>query len=242
MPTIIVFIISIFIIIVLCMSTTLGADSYKFGNEKAEKIKKDLMCNKDFQDELVKKIANPQYKEQILDLIKDDLMYIYGDAWKNLFLNKIWITSTPCTTVFDSAENIILFLLLSKSGLVPDCYRFSGIQISNSNIANIYEALKILHCVERNIQQKRRTEDYKLIFIPTTTYEKYGKHMGPATPRYDQPYMGSFHWAFESFYYNSKFVMKDIHNPTLVDSCKKCSIGERSEKELNNPYKDKLTL
>ena len=52
----------------------------------------------------------------------------------------------------------------------------------------------------------------------------------------------TFHWSFESFYYNSRFVMHDIHNSTLVTACKNCSVRERSDKEKNNPYKDKLTL
>lgn len=219
-----------------------GVGSYKVGNEAEENMKKTLMVNRDFQDELIKKISNPQYKEEILELIRDDLEYIYGDAWEGLYLNQPWYSATAYTTVFDTKENIILFLLLSKSGLIPECYRFSGIQISNSRAANIYEALRVLHCVERNMQEKRGSADYKLIFNPKITREGYGKHMGSEVARYDLPFLGSFHWAFESFYYNSRFVMHDIYNSTLVAACKNCSVGERSEKEKNNPYKDKLIL
>lgn len=237
MTAVIIFILLIFVVISL-----FGASSYKVGNEAEEKMKKTLMVNRDFQDELVKKISDPKYKKQILELISEDLKYIYGDAWEELYLNQPWYLPKPYTTVFDSKENIILFLMLSKSGLIPECYRFSGIQITNTSAVNIYEALRTLHCVEKNIQQKKDSLDYKLIFNPKITRDGYGKHAGPEVARYDLPFMGSFHWSFESFYYNSRFVMRDIHNATLVTACKNCSIGERSDKEKNNPYKNKLTL
>lgn len=237
MATVIVLILLIFVGI-----SMFGASTYKVSNEAEEKMKKTLMVNKDFQDELSNKISNPQYKKKILDLIKDDLEYIYGDAWESLYLPQPWFSATAYTTAFDTKENIILFLLLSKSGLIPECYRFSGIQISNTKAANIYEALRILQCVERNIQNKHDSKEYTLIFNPKITRDGYGKHLGPEVARYDLPFMGSFHWAFESFYYNSRFVMRDIYNSTLVSACKASSLGERSEKEKSNPYKDKLTL
>lgn len=232
----------IFILLIFVAISLFGAGSYKVGNEAEEKTKKTLMVNRDFQDELVKKISDPKYKKQILELISEDLKYIYGDVWEDLYLNQPWYVSKPYTTVFDTKENIILFLMLSKSGLIPECYQFTGIQITNTKAVNIYEALRVLHCVEKNIQHKRGTADYKMIFNPKITRDGYGKHAGPEVARYDWPFMGSFHWSFESFYYNSRFVMHDIHNATLVTACKNCSVGERSDKEKNNPYKNKLTL
>lgn len=237
MATVIMLIILLFIGVAI-----FGVDTHKVGNEEEEKMKKTLMVNKDFQDELIKKISNPQYKDEILNLIKYDLEYIYGDAWKDLYLHQPWYSATAYTTAFATKEDIILFLLLSKSGLIPECYRFWGIQISNTEAANIYEALRVLQCVEKNIQKKRDSADYKLIFNPKITREGYGKNKGPEVARYDLPFMGNFHWAFESFYYNSRFAMHDIYNSTLVAACKNCAIGERSEKEKNNPYKDKLIL
>lgn len=232
----------IFILLIFVAISLFGAGSYKVGNEAEEKTKKTLMVNRDFQDELVKKISDPKYKKQILELISEDLKYIYGDVWQDLYLNQPWYVSKPYTTVFDTKENIILFLMLSKSGLIPECYQFTGIQITNTKAVNIYEALRVLHCVEKNIQHKRGNADYKMIFNPKITRDGYGKHAGPEVARYDWPFMGSFHWSFESFYYNSRFVMHDIHNAILVTACKNCSVGERSDKEKNNPYKDKLTL
>ena len=237
MVAVIVFILLIFVVIL-----SFVADTYKASNEAEEKMKKILMVNRDFQDELVKKISNPKYKKQILELISEDLKYIYGEAWEELYLNQHWYLPKPYTTVFDSKENIILFLMLSKSGLIPECYKFSGIQISNTSVINIYEALRTLHCVEKNIQHKKGSLDYKLIFNPHITREGYGKNAGLEVARYDLPFMGSFHWSFESLYFNSRFVMRDIHNSTLVTACKNCSVGERSDREKNNPYKDKLLL
>lgn len=174
MAAVIIFILLIFVVISL-----FGASSYKVGNEAEEKMKKTLMVNRDFQDELVKKISNPKYKKQILELISEDLKYIYGDAWEELYLNQPWYFPKPYTTVFDSKENIIVFLMLSKSGLIPECYRFGGIQISNTPAVNLYEALRTLHCVEKNIQQKKNSLEYKLIFTPKITRDGYGKHAGP---------------------------------------------------------------
>lgn len=231
----------VILIILLCGCIKFASNTYTAGNKAIEETKMELMVNRDFQDELIKKIADAQYREQILDLIKDDLQYIYGDAWKNLFV-KNWFVAKPYKTAFDSVENIVLFLLLSKSGLIPYCYKFSDIQIRHYKFANIFECLKILQCVEKNIQKKRGSSDYKLIFNPNIDRGGYSKHRGPEKPRYDQPYLGTFHWAFEKIYYTSPFVMRDIHNPTLVTACKNCSSGERSEKSKNNIYKDKLIL
>ena len=224
------------------ISLFVDTSSYTVENQASAITKKQLMVNVDFENELIKKIANPQHRQQILELIKDDLEYVYGEAWKDLYLNTPWHVSSVLKTALETKGDIVLFLLLSKSGLIPDCYKFSDIRIRNSSAANTYEALKILHCVEKNIHQKRGSAEYKLIFYPKLTREGYGKHLGPEVARYDLPFAGSFHWAFESFYYNSKFAIRDIHNTTLVINCKNCACGSRSDKEKNNPYKDKFVL
>ena len=59
----------IFIILVFVVISLFGAGSYKVGNEAEEKMKKTLMVNRDFQDELVKKISDPKYKKQIYNTL-----------------------------------------------------------------------------------------------------------------------------------------------------------------------------
>lgn len=225
-----------FILIAACAAQPSAAQ-----NEDAEKAKLDLMINRNFEDELVRKIADPTYKTEILNMIKDDLEYVYGKEWKTLF-DRPWLTAKPYTVMFNSVENIVLFLLLSKSGLIPHCYKYGGIKISNFDVANSYECLKILHCVERNIRAKHIGDEYRLIFNPLITRDRYGKHPSPEKARYEYPCSGDFHWAFQSFYMNFPYVIKDIHNPSLVANCKNCSAGPRSDKVRNNPYKDKLTI
>ena len=144
--------------------------SQKFDSDfKTGQIHKAIIVNRKFEDELVKKIANPQYREEIENLVKDDLQYIYGDVWKELYAGD-WYEPKAYTTALNTRANIVLILMLSKSGLVPSCYQFSGIEISYFQIANIYECLRILQCVESNIRAKKDYLDAKMIFLPQVLY------------------------------------------------------------------------
>ncbi|MBQ4645515.1 MAG: hypothetical protein IJB72_07130 [Clostridia bacterium] len=230
----------IIIFVLLCVYAVAQGNTETV-NKETEKAKKEALVNRDFERELIKKITNPTYREEILELIKDDLQYIYGDVWKELF-DVPWRNVKSYTPKFENAENIVFMLMLSKSGLIPDGYQFFGIKISNYEIANSYESLRILQCVEKNIQQKRKSDDYKLVFCPYVEYKKTGKHSGINTPKYDLPCSGQFRWMFESLYSNSRYAIKNIHDPVVVRACKNSALGERSDKEKNNPYKDKLVL
>ena len=144
--------------------------SQKFDSDfKTGQIHKAIIVNRKFEDELVKKIADSQYREEIENLVKDDLQYIYGDVWKELYAGD-WYEPKAYTTALNTRANIVLILMLSKSGLVPSCYQFSGIEISNFEIANIYECLRILQCVESNIRAKKDYLDAKMIFLPQVLY------------------------------------------------------------------------
>ena len=208
-------------------------------NADAEGSKFALIVNKDFEEELYRKISLPSYREKILDVIKDDLKYIYGSVWKNLY-SGCWQTPQPVTTAFNSVENIILMLMLSKSGFIPCCYRWGQLSISNFDVANSYECLKILHCVEKNIQAKRAASIFSLVFLPDVIFRRDSKNKVQEYPQYDYPCSGKFYWSFQSNAINSKYKIKDIHDAGLVQSCINSSIGTRSEKK--NPYKNTLVL
>ncbi len=213
--------------------------SNKFDSDfQTGQIHKAIIVNRKFEDELVKKIGNSQYREEIEALIKDDLQYVYGDAWKELYAGD-WYEPKAYTTALNTKENIILMLMLSKSGLVPSCYQFGGIEISNFGIANIYECLKILQCVEKNIASKKGFLDAKMVFLPQVMYASPSKKGDLGTPNYTYPSSGKFLWNFEPIYARSRFAV-DIRNEVLVNACKEASIGERSL--ASNPYKNKLTI
>ena len=213
--------------------------SNKFDSDfKTGQFHKAIIVNRKFEDELVKKIANSRYREEIEDLIREDLQYIYGDAWKDLYAGN-WYEPKAYTTALNTRENIVLMLMLSKSGLVPSCYQFSGIEISNFGIANTYECLKILQCVEKNIKAKKDYLDARMIFLPQVTYALPHRRGDVGTPNYTYPSSGKFYWNFEPIYAKSRYAV-DIRNSVLVKACKEASIGERSL--ASNPYKDKLTL
>lgn len=213
--------------------------SNKFDSDfKTGQIHKAIIVNRKFEDELVKKIANSRYREEIEDLIREELQYIYGDAWKDLYAGN-WYEPKAYTTALNTRENIVLMLMLSKSGLVPSCYQFSGIEISNFGIANMYECLKILQCVEKNIKAKKDYIDARMIFLPQVTYASPPRKGDVGIPNYTYPSSGKFYWNFEPIYARSRFVV-DIRNSVLVNACKEASIGERSL--ASNPYKNKLIL
>jgi len=213
--------------------------SNKFDSDfKTGQIHKAIIVNRKFEDELVKKIANSRYREEIEDLIREDLQYIYGDAWKDLYAGD-WYEPKAYTTALNTRENIVLMLMLSKSGLVPSCYQFSGIEISNFGIANMYECLKILQCVEKNIKAKKDYIDARMIFLPQVTYASPPRKGDVGIPNYTYPSSGKFYWNFEPIYARSRFAV-DIRNSVLVNACKEASIGERSL--VSNPYKDKLQI
>lgn len=230
-----------FFIIAIVLSLFLALGFISNQDKENEEKNKNLVINLDFEKELVKKITNPNYRQEILAIIKDDLEYVYGDIWKELF-NTPWREPKFHSNAFTSAENIVLFLLLSKSGLVPFFYHYGRIQIGNSEIANTYECLKILHCVERNIIKRRDSDDFKLIFNPKIHQESNGKRPGPVIPEYEYPHLGEFNWAFDSFHYKASYAITDIHNPLLIVNCQKSSIGKRSNNVKYNPYKDKLII
>ncbi len=206
---------------------------------KAEESKFDLIVNKTFEDEICRKIAIQSYQEKILDIIQEDLEYIYGKVWKNIFLRR-WGLPHAIGTTFNSVENIVLMLLLSKSGLIPSCYRYQKISISNFDTANAYECLKIIHCIEKNIQSKRHDEGFKIIFLPEVFFKKDEKRRLLELPQYEHPCSGGFRFAFQSVCMNSAYKIKDVHDQRLIQACKQASIGERSEKK--NPYANKLIL
>lgn len=213
--------------------------SNKFDSDfKTGQIHKAIIVNRKFEDELVKKIANSRYREEIEDLISEDLQYIYGDSWKELYAGE-WYEPKAYTTALNTRENIILMLMLSKSGLVPSCYQFSGIEISNFGIANMYECLKILQCVEKNIKVKKDYIDARMIFLPQVTYASPPRKGDVGTPNYTYPSSGKFYWSFEPIYARSRFAV-NIRNSVLVNACKEASIGVRSL--ASNPYKDKLQI
>lgn len=199
---------------------------------------KETMVNKKFEEELGKKIANPQHRTEIENLIKKDLQYVYGDKWRELFAGT-WRQPNLYTLPLSKPENIVLMLMLSKSGLVPCYYRFDGIKISNFCSANAYECLKILHCVEENIKRKRALPNARLVFLPEVTYKVPRKKGDLGTPDYTHPCSGKFCWNFESDFVNPRYSA-DIRSEMLINSCKEASTGERSL--ASNPYKDTLIL
>ena len=213
--------------------------SDKFNSDyKTGEIHKAIIVNRKFEDELAKKIGDSKYREEIENMIKEDLQYIYGDAWKELYVGA-WYEPKAYTTAFNTRENIILMLMLSKSGLIPSCYQFGGIQISNHGIANTYECLRILQCVENNIRAKKDHLNARMIFLPQVMYASPSKKWDVGTPNYTYPSSGKFHWNFEPIYAQARYAV-DIQNSVLVNACKEAAIGERSL--ASNPYKDKLTL
>ena len=198
-----------------------------------------LIINKTFEEELCRKISLPEYKQKILDIIKEDLEYIYGSCWKELF-TRPWSCPSFVCTAFRSAEGIVLMLLLSKSGFLPGCYRYGRIEISNFDVANAYECLKILQCVEKNIQAKRDPKTYSFVYLPHVEFRRDKKNKVVELVRYEWPCSGKFYLSFQSICTTSKFKIKDIHDTGLVQSCKNNSLGERSGKK--NPYIDKLII
>ena len=171
-----------------------------------------------------------------MEIIQPDLEFIYGDAWKEIFGHR-WYTSKPYGTALDTPEHVVLILMLSKSGIMPDCYEFWNPRVTNYPATNAYECLKIIQCVEKNIQIKKGWEE-KLIFMPQIDRDYKNKH-DKGTPRYDIPCSGKFYWSFEKDRLQSGFGI-DIRSSRLEENCKECSIGPRSLS--STPYKDKFIL
>ncbi len=205
---------------------------------RAGETREALVVNREFEEELAKKIANPRYRDEIEKLIKADLEYVYGDAWSALFAGT-WCEPRVYAVPFSTKENIVLTLMLSKSGLIPSRYQSGGIEISNFAIANAYECLKILHCVENNVKAKKRWSDVAMIFLPYISYEVPHKKGDPGRPNYTCPCSGKFFWNFNAAVVRSRYAV-DLRNGMLVNACKEQSIGERSL--ASRPYKDTLTL
>ncbi|MDY4213393.1 MAG: hypothetical protein SOX82_06895 [Eubacteriales bacterium] len=224
-------------IVIVGIATTEPPEKKVPYDPKTEDSKFALIVNKTFEDEICRKISIQTYQEKILDIIQKDLEYIYGKGWKEIFLRR-WGLPYVIGTTFNSVENIVLMLLLSKSGFIPSCYRYQKISISNFDTANAYECLKIIHCIEKNIQNKRNDETFKIIFLPEVLFKRDEKRRLLELPQYDYPCSGGLYFAFQSVYMNSTYKIKDIHDQRLIQACKQASIGERSGKK--NPYREAL--
>ena len=226
------------IIIILVVAFFIGVNSENNGKQNLSVdemlFRKRLLVNKKFEEATNEKIGNSKYRNEILEIIKDDLIYVYGDAWEELFAGT-WYQTSLYNCAFSTRENIILTLLLSKNGFVPQHYEFSRFRISNFEYANAYECLKILQCVEKNIKAKRtETPDLNLLFTPEVSFETKKKSC-TLVPNYNYPCSGEFAWGFESYY--PQFTVS-LYNENLIHNCKEASIGPRSLR--TNPYKDKL--
>ncbi len=214
-----------------------GTKVYNYEEEaKKSRTMRDSLVNEKFEEEIINKINNPEMREKILEIIQPDLEFIYGDAWKEIFGHR-WFTAKPYCTAIDTPEHIVLTLMLSKSGLMPSCYKFENPTVTNYKISNAYECLKIIQCVEKNINGKKGWDE-KLIFMPYVDRDYKNKH-GKGTPKYDWPCSGKFYWSFERIYLQSGFGI-DIRSSRLEENCKECSIGPRSLS--STPYKDKFIL
>lgn len=215
-----------------CLSEKSEETKYNARFEQARQSKASLV-NRKFEEELINKINSPQTRKKVIEMVREDLEYVYCDAWKSIFPNSY--ERAGYGGGFGTTGNILLFLMLSKSGLIPSYYQYSNISISNFPNANAYECLRILQCVEKNIQKKKT--NLKLLFVPYMKIVGVGKK-SERRADYSCPCSGSFHWNFETQYVEPYSI--GIRNNLLVEQCKEASGGERSLRK--NPYKDKYIL
>lgn len=206
----------------------------RVGTTKDDKV----LLNKQLETELARKINNPENKEHILELIKDDLVYVYGDDWEKHF-NQRWEMRENCIySGFTSPATIAHMLLLSKSGVICNCLNFHDLKLCNHSHANAYQCLRIMQCVEKNVREKRNDPKLKLYFYPDFDYEGTGKKR-KAVPDYKYLHRGRFRWNFE-LDYNSVQNAKSLDNSMLVKRC--MEIADPDFEKKNNPYKDTFVL
>lgn len=201
-----------------------------------ENAKKRLesLKNDEFEEALCTQICDPSCREQILKIIQSDLEYIYEKHWQEVFAGR-WSSPKRYTKYWDKRENIILVLLMSKSGYLPNTLSNPFI-LANCQSANIYESLKILRCIEKNITTKKNWTDAKLMQVPKNNYVIKGRKT-VAVPS-DSPAMSNVRWNFDLVNYTR---IVSIWDETLEEKCKDIANGSRAEKKVN-PYEGKLLI
>ncbi|MDO4562608.1 MAG: hypothetical protein Q4C12_02105 [Clostridia bacterium] len=231
----------VLLVIVVVLFILLAAFSSDTSNDfdtnfKEALSKKKQMINEAFEEELARKCTVPAHREKILELIKDDLVCVYGNQWNEVFAD--FPISNSYFMPFSSPMGIVIMLTLSKSGLMPKQYLYSKIEISNFECANAYECLRILQCVEKNIQKRKQDQSFKLKFVPYMMQEGFGKTF-KLIPDYEHPCSGYFAWNYDKASM-SKARTLELYDKELIRICINQSIGPRSLR--TKPYKDKYLL
>ena len=222
----------IIIIVFFCVCFTYAGAEVK-REENAHKRLESLK-NEKFEEALRAQISDPSYRQQILNIIQSDLEYIYEQHWQEVFAGR-WDSPSIFTDNWDKRENIILILLLSKSGFLPQ-YLTNYFELHNRFSANVLESLRIVRCIEKNITQKKMWTDAKLMQVPKKKHEiKGGKTFFVDS---DCPLSSKVVW---NFHLRDCTNTVSIWNDTLERKCKEYARGPRAEKQVN-PYEGKLLI
>lgn len=222
------------LVFIYCIGVRILDRSERVGTTKDSKV----LENRQLETELARKIKTPENQEHILELIKDDLVYVYGAEWEKHFKQRWSTNGNYVEPSFKSPENIAHLLLLSKSGVACSWLNSSNLHLVNYSHANAYQCLRIMQCVEKNIREKRNDPKLKLYFYPGFDYEGTGKKR-KAVPNYKHLYFGRWCWNFELNYDEMKYA-KSLSDNGLITRC--AEIADPDFEQRNNPYKDTFVL
>ncbi len=230
----VIIIIAVVLFVVFCSIAGYAEYNDRVGTTKDDKV----LLNDQLEQELARKINNPENKEHILELIKDDLVYVYGAEWEKYFKQRWEMRENCIYSGFTSPATIAHMLLLSKSGVICNCLNFHDLKLYNHSHANAYQCLRIMQRVEKNVREKRNDPKLKLYFYPDFDYEGTGKKR-KAVPDYKYLHRGRFRWNFE-LDYNSVQYAKGLYDSGLTKRC--MEIADPNLEQRNNPYKDTFIL
>lgn len=222
------------IIIIVFFCTCFAYAGAEVKREENAHKRLESLENEKFEEALRAQISDPGCRQQILNIIQSDLEYIYEQHWQEVFAGR-WGSPDIYTEYWDKRENIILILLMSKSGFLPH-FLSNYFTLHNCISANAHESLKILRCIEKNITEKKKWTDAKLMQVPEKIHQiKGGKTQRVET---DCPLSSKVFW---NFHLSDCTNAVSIWDETLEKKCKEYARGPRAEKKIN-PYEGKLLI
>lgn len=110
---------------------------------------KSKLVNDDLEISLKNDYFVSEHKDDILNELKNDLKYIYGDSWADKV--QPYPKAPPGRTYYlKSDRRWIFYLLLSKRGLVPSLDYIGGYELGH--LHNVKEEIRFCECIEKNLR------------------------------------------------------------------------------------------
>lgn len=176
-------IVAIFVFIIYKIYDSISIMSYEDRYKRSEAGRAELCATKEEMDDAIKHVI---FKDERFYEMADELEWVYGEGWENLYVLKPWETRNPNGNVIGEPWVAAVNILLSKEGKIlygHDHYKMAYVDFDVS--------VKVCKIIERNIRKKHN--NVQLLYLHNMKVETIA---GRRKPPYQDPEMrnGTMRW------------------------------------------------